>query len=234
MAPKTKIVLLPGMDGTGLLFAAFVDALGQDHTVEIIPYPHEPLGYAALEDFVRSRLPTDSAYVLLGESFAGPIAISLAASKPPGLTALILCCSFASNPVPYFRRLDFLLPFLPMTTKLSAFLAPVLLGRFNSKELRGDLREALGTVHVGTLRARLHAVLNVDYSAKAAVIFVPIAYLKAANDRVVSSASSRQLMAICPRMETIEFDAPHLLLQTACREAAEFVRQFIRRCEERR
>ncbi|UUZ51553.1 alpha/beta hydrolase [Massilia sp. B-10] len=49
---------------------------------------------------MRSRLPPAEPYFLLGESFSGPVAIALAAERPPMLLGLILSCTFARNPLP--------------------------------------------------------------------------------------------------------------------------------------
>jgi hypothetical protein len=44
------LVLLPGMDGTGQLFAPFLTALGHGVDVKVVRYPtKEPLSYAELE-----------------------------------------------------------------------------------------------------------------------------------------------------------------------------------------
>src|SRR5262249_47392049 len=100
------LVLLPGMHGSGELFADFVAALGAEHEAIAITYPKDqPLGYARLESIVRSELPSDRSYVLLGESFSGPIALSIAASAPCRLRGLILCGSFAKNPMPFLGTL---------------------------------------------------------------------------------------------------------------------------------
>src|SRR5438105_3993436 len=91
------------MDGTGELFAPFVAALGREFNVKVVAYPTAaPLGYDELESVARAALPAEGPYVILGESFSGPIAISLAASGSPGLKGLVLCCSFVSNPRPAF------------------------------------------------------------------------------------------------------------------------------------
>ena len=49
------LVMLPGLDGTGKLFAGFIRAIGADAKVQVIAYPHdEPLGYGELEALVRA------------------------------------------------------------------------------------------------------------------------------------------------------------------------------------
>ena len=52
----TTLVLLPGLDGTGGLFADFVAALPADITTTVIAYPNSLLlDYAALEAFVQEE-----------------------------------------------------------------------------------------------------------------------------------------------------------------------------------
>lgn len=63
----TSIILLPGLDGTGVLFKPLVG-------------------------FVLDRLP-DSEFVLLGESFSGPIALRVAARKPAGVCGSLRRCA---------------------------------------------------------------------------------------------------------------------------------------------
>jgi pimeloyl-ACP methyl ester carboxylesterase len=90
------LVLLPGMDGTGQLFDDLVAALGPGVETVVVSYPPDPaLDYAQLEIIARSNLPPYQPFVLLGESFSGPIAVSIAASAPQNLRGLILCCSLS-------------------------------------------------------------------------------------------------------------------------------------------
>jgi len=101
------LILLPGLDGTGILFGQFVEAIGSNADTRVIAYPvDQPLGYAELEAFVREALPRDRPYVVLGESFSGPIAIRLAADPPAGLAGVVLCVTFAKNPYPLLAWRD--------------------------------------------------------------------------------------------------------------------------------
>ena len=74
------LVLLPGMDGTGQLFAPFLAALGPEFRTRVVSYPvDQPLGYAELELLARAAIPARGPYVILGESFSGPIASMISA-----------------------------------------------------------------------------------------------------------------------------------------------------------
>jgi len=98
-ADNIAILLLPGMDGSGVLLTGLVHRLSQHRPVRVISYPNsEPLTYDELTTFVIERTP-DSRFVILGESFSGPIAIEVAATEPR-VAGLILASSFARHPLP--------------------------------------------------------------------------------------------------------------------------------------
>ncbi|HEY8102058.1 MAG TPA: alpha/beta fold hydrolase [Burkholderiaceae bacterium] len=221
------IVLLPGMDGTGALFADFVSALGQDFLPIVISYPEDQeLDYPALEELVRARLPFDQPYFLLGESFSGPIAISIAASRPVGLMGLILSCSFVRNPIPAFRPLKRTLNFLPIKSKLMEFVFSLLLAGTSSPGIRQAMRKALARVSARTLRTRLRTILETDYSNKLQEIQAPILYLKAAHDHVVPSSAIKHIVRLLPSVQVVAFKGPHLLLQALPGEVATIVKNF--------
>ncbi|SHH46201.1 alpha/beta fold hydrolase [Massilia sp. CF038] len=224
----TALVLLPGMDGSGHFFRDFCHHLGPEITPLVIAYPpDQALDYQGLTDFVRVRLPTDQPYFLLGESFSGPVAIALAAERPPLLAGLILSCTFARNPVPPLQVLRPLVRFAPLSSRWSALAAPFLLGWNAPLGLRQTLRSVLATTPASVLRLRLREVLAVDYSQRAAAIAVPVLYLQATRDRVVFAASGRHLAALLPSLLLARVSGPHLLLQVAPARAAEHVRAFM-------
>ncbi|MCL2523002.1 MAG: lysophospholipase [Betaproteobacteria bacterium] len=222
----TTLVLLPGMDGTGELFSPFADAV--EAKTRIVRYPASPpLAYAELEAFAAAELPADEPYVLLGESFSGPIALSIAAKQPPQLRGIVLCCSFARNPRPIPALLSGLvnrLPDRPPVGLLLWFLA----GRFATPELRQALTRALAKIPPATLRARMAAVLGINVVSLPPSLSVPLLYLRAVEDRVVPATASRLILEHVPNGRVVDFVAPHFLLQTVPREAASVVDEFVR------
>ncbi len=69
------VVLLPGMDGTGELFAPFLSSLAGICSVQVIRYPRDAdLTYAELQQYVMNQLPVSEPITLIAESFSGPIA----------------------------------------------------------------------------------------------------------------------------------------------------------------
>lgn len=222
------LVLLPGLDGTGLLFAGFIASFGPDVKIIVVSYPTDAAaGYSELEPFARSFLPRDQPFFLLGESFSGPIAISIAATRPSGLLGLILCCSFARSPRPaltYFRPL---LAVAPVAALPLALLSFFVLGRFSSPALRRSLGASLALVSPSALRARARAALSVDASASLGRVGVPVLYLRASEDRVVPESASQFVAALAPTTKIVELPAPHFLLQVLPLQAGVAVREFM-------
>jgi pimeloyl-ACP methyl ester carboxylesterase len=223
------VVLLPGLDGSATLFEPFVAALGQQHEVRAISYPSTvPLGYAELEGLVRSSLPKAGPFVVLGESFSGPVAVGLAAEPPPGLLGIVLCCSFARNPRPFLSLLGWVIALVPVKLAPVSLLAVALLGRHSNPYWRSALAEALSPVSAVALRARLRAVLEVNALSRLAKSKVPVLYLRATEDRVVPVSASKSVAQALPSVTIIPIPGPHFLLQVSPEPAAVAVHDFIR------
>ncbi|MCE9638439.1 MAG: alpha/beta hydrolase [Planctomycetes bacterium] len=224
----TTLVLLPGMDGTGELFARLVAAMPPSIRTRVVSYPPDlPLGYPELEALVRTQLPADDAFVILGESFSGPIAASIAASAPARLAGLILCGSFVRCPRPALRFLRPIVTRSVLPLPPDALLARVLLGQNAPRALRDELRRALSRIDPTTLRARLRAVIDVDVSAELARVRVPVLCLRATRDRVVPRAAANWIVTVAPQTRAIDIDASHMLLQAAPAAAATAIQSFL-------
>ena len=229
-----KLVLLPGLDGTGDLFEPLIAALDPALEPVVVRYPHDDaLGYAQLVALAQTCLPENDAFAILGESFSGPVAISLAASRPHGLRCLILCCTFARNPHPTMWALKSLLHAFPLQHAPSAMTRFALLGSNADRELEPELVRVLSTVRPIVLKKRLAEVLSVDVTGKLADISVPSLYLRAAHDHIVPRAAGDLIGKRMTDVRIVEFDVPHFLLQVAPERAAQVIREFIdRRSEE--
>jgi len=70
-----RVILLPGMDGTGDLFKPFIASLPSSIKPRLVAYPYsEKLSLQQLVEYAINRLPLDEDYVLLGESMSAAIA----------------------------------------------------------------------------------------------------------------------------------------------------------------
>ena len=227
MPAPTRLLLLPGMDGTGRLFAPLLAHLPATIDPQVLTYPcDEPLGYDELLPLVRAQLPGDE-FVILGESFSGPLALRLAAERPPGLRALILAATFVESPLRWAPAGA--LPFVaPLAFSGPAMrIAGRMLGVHRcAPEVAPLFRAANAMVRRKVLARRARAILELRAPASG-LADVPVLVLAARQDRVVGAASVAAIIELLPHAEVEWLDAPHLLLQAAPGEAAARIDRFI-------
>jgi pimeloyl-[acyl-carrier protein] methyl ester esterase len=226
------LIVLPGLDGTGTLHGAFFDALRPllPKAARVIAYPSDAvLSYLQLEQLARAALPLSEPFLLLGESFSGPIALRIAADPPPNLVGLVLSTTFANKPLPLARLLAWLARITPVRAIPSHVFSYFLLGRWSTTVLRKALQRALSDAGPSVLRARARAALEIDVTASLGNISVPTLALHASEDRLLGRSALRKLVKI-RGIRVVTIAGPHLLLQSApdaCAEAiAEFATQF--------
>jgi pimeloyl-ACP methyl ester carboxylesterase len=219
------LILLPGLDGTGELFAPLVGALGDSVTTSVVRYGSE----LTFEEYVESAaraLPDDA--VVVAESFSGPVGIALAARHPGKIRCLVLCATFARSP---FRTLLRLGKFIPARAFAANALTPAVLRHFclngDDTDLRPSVVSVVSTVPPAIMRARLACLASVDVGPLLRRIDTPVLYLRASHDRIVGARLSHALTSQLPNIAITEIDGPHLLLQTRPRECAAAVLEFI-------
>jgi pimeloyl-ACP methyl ester carboxylesterase len=224
-----KLILMPGMDGLGELFAPLLRALGNSIETSVLRYPtDEPLGYSELLPRVRAALPTSDPYVLLGESFSGPLAIMLASEAPAGLRGVILSASFATNPIRWLPK--FVRPFvrptifraMPHFTQIKA-----ILGRYATAELSTLIFKTNSAVNPSVMAARARAILAVDVLEQFKACPYPMLYLRGQRDRVVRKSVVKGLLLAKPSLQVVTLPAPHLILQVAPEESAKVIHAFV-------
>ena len=112
-----------------------------------------------------SALPKSGSFVVLGESFSGPIAIRIAARAPPGLVGVILCGTFAKNPYPWLRWARPLAAYLPLKSLPRWLRAPLMWGSASPQRAPAQAQRAMAGVSAAVIRHRIAALLAVDASA---------------------------------------------------------------------
>ena len=226
---RPTLLLLPGLEGSGDLFAGFLEALGEACDARIVRYPSSCRTYADAARVVRDALPDTRPLVILAESFSTPIAIEFAAQLQDSLDGLVLCNGFAASPVSAMQSTVALawMPwvlYLPLT-ELSA--RTFLIGPEAPDELLAAVQKAVVPVTAGVLAGRLKAVLQCDAREALRRVTTPMLYLQATHDRLIGEAGLREILRIRPQLRVERVIGPHLLLQREPIRSAEIVRQFL-------
>lgn len=228
------LVLLPGMDGTGKLFQEFVAALGPRVESQIIEYPSdELLSYEQLVDLVETVIPRTRPFVLLGESFSGPIALRLASRQPQNLVSLILCASFFRNPRPQLRHLGGFTSLLIPRLIPRPIVEYMMFGRYGSVEAREQFYAVFKELNPNVIQYRSRQVLSLDDSVHLNRIQVPCLYLQGEFDQVVSAHNGQAFCQQVSHTKLHQLPTAHMLLQSEPQTAADLVIEFVQQCFEK-
>ena len=224
------LVLLPGLDGTGNLFAHFVNNLPSHFTSSVATYPRDQrLNYQQLFPRIREAIPWGKPYTLVAESFSGPLALLFAADQPQDIQAIVLSASFVSNPLPplfgWTRSLikDSWLQKMPSPAVLKKYL----LGEDCPPVLLEELEQTIRSVHPEVLAHRVRLALDTDAKAALQAFQRPVLCLQARQDKIISPGSLQTITGIKPGVSVQPLDGPHLLLQRKPREAFAAIEKFL-------
>lgn len=225
----TRIGIIPGIDGATTLLQPLAKELAPFHTV-LLNYEDHGCSVEEVSDFLLERVLAEELSVLVGESFGGPVAISVA-SKIPNLRAIVLVSSFTTPPLQFFsvitnnNLLGVFVSAIFRTSIGSWLAASILLGdrsdlfhQFGEQVIRQILQ-----LSPEVLMQRLRAILTFDISSKLHSL-PPMLSIEARGDPLrwgagVSFSNSGGTSVIV--------EGVHLLAETQPREIAELVVDFL-------
>jgi pimeloyl-ACP methyl ester carboxylesterase len=203
-------VLLPGLDGTGSLFRWFVEKLPASVTPRVIRYsPQVPSTYHELETQVFKQLPSYEMYILIAESYSGPLAALLGARAKPNLQAIVLVASFVQ---PIGGPTKLLRPWLFKLRPPRWFLRRLLLGSCSTDVLE-TLEEAIATVSPRVLATRFQNASKATVGEALARCSCRVVYLLPSRDLLLGERGLRGVLTARPGTEVLHCPGPHLLLQ---------------------
>jgi pimeloyl-ACP methyl ester carboxylesterase len=221
------LVLMPGLDGTGLLFERFVSALPSHIRTRIIEYPKIAASLEEHAAVVAQRLP-ESRVVLLAESFSGIVALDLLRKHHVPAEKVIFVASFGSTPRRFLRML---LPFLPVLA-WSIPLIPSAAWRFfclGAGATPADIAWLKGVVTQVNPRVVAHRLTLVASAriADAPRIDVPAYYLQAEGDCLVPRSAAEHLRRLFSHFILMRVPGPHFLLQACPSESAQLIASIL-------
>lgn len=221
-----KLVLLPGMDGTGNLFSPLLYALsGFDCTV--IPLPNTgPQDYVSISRPVIDKLPKED-FILIAESFSGPLATALAKEGIDNLKGIIFVATFLSTPRKYLLSIAKKLPLkllanLPLTEPLHK---RFFLGIDASCGLIDLFRTTLRSLPSEIIKERLKSLHSLAY--KPEKIHLPAAYIQATSDKLVPPDKAIEFERCFENLIIKSIEGPHFILQAKPAASAEAISELV-------
>jgi len=219
---------MPGLDGTGKLFAPIIPLLEQHFELTIVTYPDLD-SFNDYIDCAQRQLPETPGFSLLAESFSGPVALALMARRPDQIGPSVLSATFARSPLSALTRMA---NYIPEQVFSIGALREFVLDVYETEDedysetqpLPLNVTEQLDGV---LLKHRIEVLSRIDISAMLPDIEVPILYLYATRDRIVAETDAQMIEEYLPNVERVDIDAPHLLLQTRKQLCAELIIKHI-------
>ncbi len=218
---STTTIILPGLDGTDLLLAAFCKMAPASRDATAYTLLDDPAAdYGTLCDHYSERIQALESCHLVAESFSGPLGILLAHRHPEIIKRLTLVATFAKSPAPLAARLIpwsilFRLP-MPNFVARRYFVGP-------NQSLINELRNAVRQPSPRTLVRRIHCLMNVDVTTQLSELKCELVYLRPKHDRLVPYHSLNTIVKANPSVSVFEIDGPHLILQTQPKLAWDFI-----------
>lgn len=229
MGLRRKLVMMPGLDGSGKLFAPIVPILDAQFDLVFITYPDLD-SFQDYIDIARNQLPAEPGYSLLAESFSGPVAIALLAQLGDRVGPSVLAATFARSPLATLTRMSGQVPGQMFSIgALNEFCLDIDAAEdedfSDTQPLPLNITEQLDGA---ALKHRLSVFSRIDVSAMLPQISAPILYLCARRDGILSASDAQMLQQNLPDVRREDIDGPHLLLQTCPQQCADLIIQHLR------
>lgn len=223
--------MLPGLDGTGVLFKPAVRTCPSELEPLVQELPsHEALNYGDLADRLAAKLPRNEPFALLGESFSGPLALELAAQRPEGLLGVVLIATFVTPPnSPWLFILpwSFIFKFPPPGFIVRRYFV----GSRGTGEVLAFLQQIPDLVAPDLMAHRVRLVSSVDARRALKLCPAPILYLQAKEDRLVRRRALTEILRVRPEVDHRCIDSPHFVAQIAPEEVWGHILPFVRRLQ---
>lgn len=222
-----KILLLPGLDGTGHLFSPLVQHLPKQNC-QIIPLPTSgDQSFDHQFQHLKDHLPTDD-FILLAESFSGPTAAMLAANPPENLKGIIFVATFLTTPNRFLIKAAMTVP-VPKLLNLPGARTFLKYGFLRQNEDGTDevlLHQTLKILDPTLIHKRLIALTQIpkfDFLCP-----IPALYLRATHDTIVPGNKQAVFRQHFPNLTTKPLQTTHLILQTKPKQCALIIKEFMR------
>ena len=218
-----KLILLSGMDGTGLLFANFVQKLEYEYS--IVSYDsNKKQSYDELIKVVSKKIKPENSYIIIAESFSGFIAYELL-KKHKNIISVIFVASFISSPN---RLLWFFKKYVPSSLiplNPPRFFSKLLLGKMATTQVIRDFQEVLSKVKKVVFAFRIKEMAHIVVDSQK--INIRCSYLRPRNDILVSSNCVKIIKDKCQDFRMYNIAGSHFVLQVNPSESAKIINKEI-------
>jgi pimeloyl-ACP methyl ester carboxylesterase len=227
------LVLLPGMDGTGKLFDPLLKHLhGFNLQVVNLPQSGEQ-DYLSLTDYVKNQLPNND-FILIAESFSGPIAAQLAQLNIEKLKGIVFVATFLSSPNPMLLKLARRLPIklLSQLPLAKYFIKKLFLGKEAGVSLIKKFQSIVNQVPTKVLKLRMQIMQDLEFQLFQSTI--PALYIQPSRDRLVDKSKGVEFQQFFELLVLHKIIGPHFILQSHPKECSKIILHFLNQTKTKR
>ncbi|KZN39401.1 hypothetical protein N480_00800 [Pseudoalteromonas luteoviolacea S2607] len=208
-----RLLFLPGMDGTGILFEPIKKYIIESCSYEILPlstlrsnHPKEQAIEIA-EQFKSEEI------VLFAESYSGLIAYELCQLSGVTVKHVFFAASFLSRPS-LLAKFSSLIPLSMIRHRIvpTTVLSYLLFGSINRTELVKLFYKALDNVSNKELKERLKIIRRATEPVEK--IHQPTTYLNASADYLVNKKVISSFKRVCLELNVVNIQGGHFIAQS--------------------
>lgn len=220
-----KLILLPAFDGTGQMFSNLVRVLSAQFDCVSVSYPETgPQDYLSLTEQVIASLPESEDYIVLGESFAGPIVYQLVIRDLPRCKGAVFVATYLTNPRPLVLKFLTALPAFLISLMISRpwVVKLVSLSRDADSGVAKAIAKNFASVKPTVIKQRLKTIAGANDQPRIDVA-IPSFYIQADHDGLVLPKKLKEFRQRCQHLTLRSAPGGHFVLQESPAECAKIL-----------
>jgi len=208
-----KIILLPGLDGTGLLFERMIEEIPSDLNIEVVSYDSikavsYPEQAAEIAEIFRGK-----DIFIVGESYSGRVAYELCQRSSINVCGIVFLASFISRPSSFSRFSTIIPTAFLKPNPLSKFL--LYLFGFNMTGGLENVNPVFASLQKADKRKLKIRLRNIAQLVKPIVnVECPVTYIRPNTDLLVSDKSVKFLASMCSNFTQVKVNGGHFIAQS--------------------
>jgi surfactin synthase thioesterase subunit len=221
-----KVLFLPGLDGTGLLFNDVINALPDNIDIEIISL-NQTQG-ATNQDQAKQIAKRFAQFELfiVAESYSGRIAYELCNILEGNVIGIVFIASFISRPSFTSKFATFFpTPLLKPNFINNWLIQKVGFSGQTDYELANQVFKSLANADPMKLKERLRNISELKDPQKTHI--VPVTYIRPTRDYLVSNNAVDEVNLAFKNMNTISISGGHFIAQSRAEECAKIIEHAV-------
>lgn len=227
---RLRFILLPGLDGTGILAKPFAKQFTQSESLDVIVYP-TTINDNTLENLaqnIEEKLKRETNCILIGESFGGLVLLEILKRKKLKLKAVIFLVAFAEPPKPKLLKLIQTLPIdnFPWSLVPRLFIKHLAIGSDATDEQISLVQLTTASVDPKLLAHRLRVIASDPMSRLDNHWSIPCLYIQGNDDKIVPEHCVNWFKKHFSSFTLSIIEGGHFLLHTRIAQCIKCINNF--------